>query len=129
MEAGHPSQTNHLPFFFERSEWCKLFPARIMTFLTTHCDRFEPAAGDNGEFYYFPDAARLPLVVAARMSLSFPGLICAVPLWRRDFTRDGEEQAQALSLQRRRPVEQFPNPFFRSPVAEQADVCDFARRI
>ena len=36
--------------------------------------------GEKGEFYYFPDRAQLPVIVAARMSLSFPGLISAVPL-------------------------------------------------
>jgi predicted acylesterase/phospholipase RssA len=96
MEARHSLPTNHLPFVFERSEWSKLFPQRIMTFLTNQCDRFEPAAGDKGEFYYFPDAVRLPLVVAARMSLSFPGLICAVPLWRRDFTLSTETERNKL---------------------------------
>jgi predicted acylesterase/phospholipase RssA len=73
-------------FVFEKAEWGKLFPAHIMTFLTERCDRFEPQAGESGEYYYFPDADRLPLIVGARMSLSFPGLITAVPLWRRDFT-------------------------------------------
>lgn len=73
-------------FVFERAEWAKLFPVRIMNYLTEKCDPFAPPAAETGEFYYFPDAGRLPLVVGARMSLSFPGLISAVPLWRRDFT-------------------------------------------
>jgi hypothetical protein len=73
-------------FVFKRSEWDKLFPSRVMAFLVEVCDRFEPPAGESGEYYYFPDQARLPLIVGARMSLSFPGLISAVPLWRRDFT-------------------------------------------
>ncbi len=84
--------TNH-QFVFEKSEWDKLFPARIMSFLMRQCPRVVASQGERGEFYRFPDADRLPLVVAARMSLSFPGLICAVPLWRRDFTlRDEAEQ-------------------------------------
>ncbi len=44
------------------------------------------------EFYYFPPAENLPLIVAARMSLSFPGLISAVPLWQRDFTLEEAEK-------------------------------------
>jgi hypothetical protein len=73
-------------FVFKTDEWDKLFPDRVMAFLTQQCDRFAPLAGESGEYFYFPDQARLPLVVGARMSLSFPGLISAVPLWRRDFT-------------------------------------------
>jgi hypothetical protein len=73
-------------FVFERSEWARIFPERVMAFLTSKCESFTPPAGEPGEYYYFPDAARLPIVVGARMSLSFPLLISAVPLWRRDFT-------------------------------------------
>jgi hypothetical protein len=73
-------------FMFERAEWARIFPARIMKFLVEQGDRFEPPGGEGGEYYHFPEPARLPLVVAARMSMSFPGLITAVPLWRQDFT-------------------------------------------
>jgi predicted acylesterase/phospholipase RssA len=73
-------------FVFEKSEWAKIFPERIMAFLIQKCDPFQPLAGEPGRYYYFPDEVRLPLVVAARMSLSFPGLISAVPLWTQDHT-------------------------------------------
>ncbi|MBI1866771.1 MAG: patatin-like phospholipase family protein [Methylocystis sp.] len=73
-------------FVFEQREWAKIFPKRIMDFLIRECDPFEPLRGEEGTFFCFPDDARLPIVVAARMSLSFPGLISAVPLWRRDYT-------------------------------------------
>jgi hypothetical protein len=83
-------------FVFKKSEWDKLFPPRIMAFLIQHCDRFDPPARESGEYYHFPDETQLPLVVAARMSLSFPGLICAVPLWRRDFTLLSETERDKL---------------------------------
>jgi hypothetical protein len=73
-------------FFFRRDEWDKIFPGEIMSFLVRTCGRFTPPAGEEGEFYYFPTRAQLPLIVGARMSLSFPALISAVPLWTRDFT-------------------------------------------
>lgn len=73
-------------FVFEQREWAKIFPKRIMDFLIKECDPFEPLRGEEGAFFYFPDDARLPIVVAARMSLGFPGLISAAPLWRRDYT-------------------------------------------
>jgi len=73
-------------FVFEKSEWDRIFPSGVMAFLTTQCDPFTPPAGEAGEYYHFPDLVRLPLIVGARMSLSFPLLISAVPLWRRDFT-------------------------------------------
>jgi len=85
-------------FVFEKSEWDRIFPSGVMAFLTSQCDRFTPAAGEAGEYYHFPDPARLPLIVGARMSLSFPLLISAVPLWRRDFTL--LEQAERNKLRR-----------------------------
>jgi predicted acylesterase/phospholipase RssA len=83
-------------FFFERSEWAKIFPERIMSFLIDACDPFQPPAGEPGEYFRFPDETRLPLVVAARMSLSFPVLISAVPLWCQDHTLTEEAETQKL---------------------------------
>jgi predicted acylesterase/phospholipase RssA len=83
-------------FVFEKSEWERIFPGSVMAFLAGKCDRFTPPAGEAGEYYYFPDAARLPLIVAARMSLSFPILISGVPLWRRDFTLAEEVERNKL---------------------------------
>jgi Patatin-like phospholipase len=84
----------HNIFIFERGEWAKLFPTRVVDYLVANCDPFKQQHGEVGEFYYFPDQTHLPLVVAVRMSLSFPGLICAVPLWRRDFTLKDDLKTQ-----------------------------------
>jgi hypothetical protein len=95
-QGGADQKGVHNVFFFEKGDWEKLFPSRIIKYLVAHCDRFTQQHGEVGEFYYFPDEAHLPLIVAARMSLSFPGLICAVPLWRRDFTLREEAEKQTL---------------------------------
>jgi predicted acylesterase/phospholipase RssA len=83
-------------FVFRRDEWAKIFPASIMEYLVGVCDRFDPPAQEPGEYFEFPDPARLPLIVGARMSLSFPGLIAGVPLWRRDFTLIEEAERNKL---------------------------------
>ena len=83
-------------FVFEKSEWDRIFPGRVMAFLAGVCEPFTPPAGETGEYYYFPDPARLPLIVGARMSLSFPFLISGVPLWRRDFTLAEEAEQDKL---------------------------------
>jgi predicted acylesterase/phospholipase RssA len=49
------------------------------------------------DYYYFPDKEHVPVVVAARMSLSFPGLISAVPLYAVDYTK--EESAAKKKLE------------------------------
>ena len=55
-----------------------------------------PRPPERWEYYHFPDAERLPLIVGARMSLSFPLLISGVPLWTRDFTLLEEAERNKL---------------------------------
>ncbi len=96
-DHGHTSpKEDHGRFVFEKSEWAKLFPARIMNYLVAECRPYSEASEEGAKYYHFPSPSQLPLVVGARMSLSFPGLICAVPLWRRDFTLATEEERSKL---------------------------------
>ncbi|MGD9659367.1 MAG: hypothetical protein AB7U61_17295 [Methylocystis sp.] len=83
-------------FVFELGEWRKLFPASVIDYLTRVCRPFKATEGEIGEFFRFPDRDELPVLVAARMSLSFPGLISAVPLWRRDFLYQEKSDQQRL---------------------------------
>ena len=63
------------------------------------------ARGDKGivpevkgatQLYGFPDGPDLPIVVATRMSLSFPILLSAVPLYAVDFSlRENQEKKKA----------------------------------
>lgn len=75
-------------YLFRENEMRDLFPDHVVDQMMRGTKAFHK----NGEatpykdFYHFPDAEALPIVVAARMSLSFPGLISAVPLWTRDYT-------------------------------------------
>jgi hypothetical protein len=41
-----------------------------------------------------PHATDLPVIVATRMSRSFPVLLSAVPLWRVDFSLEQNKQAR-----------------------------------
>ncbi len=77
-------------FFFAPSEFGDLFPPRIVRWMMDHA----PGPGDAEETDTFvrmrrhepsllpmPLPADLPVVVMTRMSLSFPVLLSAVPLW------------------------------------------------
>jgi len=88
-------ETDHR-FVFAKSEWERIFPRWIMEFLTRKCTPLEGQAEGSAEYYHFPDPERLPLIVGARMSLSFPFLIAAVPLWRQDFTLVDVAEQQKL---------------------------------
>jgi len=84
LDSGREGEAAY-GFVFELGEWTKLFPARVIDYLRQVCERDVAKRGETGEFYKFPHRDDLPIIVAARMSLSFPGLISAVPLWRRDY--------------------------------------------
>lgn len=81
-----------LPFgtddhFFRESEFKRLFPEQIMQYLLQVSSKLD-VVGPNGERDYrkLPPKPALPVAIIARMSLSFPGLIRAVPLHRFDHS-------------------------------------------
>lgn len=57
-------------------------------------------AAPRGRLVPFPRGPGLPVVVVARMSLSFPLLVSAVPLWGVDWTRKENQGGRAPKLER-----------------------------
>ncbi|HEX8172520.1 MAG TPA: patatin-like phospholipase family protein [Thermoanaerobaculia bacterium] len=116
LTIGRPHRIpfNSAEFFFDKEEMCALFPCEVV-------ERMIGSATPNREgFYPFPNVPNLPVVVAARMSLSFPLLLTAVPLRGYDRGRRREKD-EAL------PPEicwfsdggitsNFPLHFFDSPI-------------
>ncbi len=81
-------------WFFDPEELRDLFPAEVVEWMVAHpppdLDESEQARERRERALPrlpLPAAADLPVVVATRMSLSFPVLLSGVPLWRFDFTR------------------------------------------
>lgn len=70
---------NHA-FIFNKEEFSKLFPPNVVEYMTRCAYRSDRVELPKG-FYFLPEADNLPVVVAMRMSLSFPILIGAVPLY------------------------------------------------
>ena len=85
LSAGRPYelplQTNI--FFFLETEFAELFPPYIMKYLK-NLDINKDGPNEDG-YYRFPSGDLMPVIMIARMSLSFPILISAIPLYRRDF--------------------------------------------
>lgn len=89
--------TTHRPYklpidnnlhFFNRREFLKYFPERVVLHM---CATSSPVDSDtvenqHGDLFYFQNEKDLPVVVLARMSLSFPFLFTAVALYRCDYT-------------------------------------------
>jgi predicted acylesterase/phospholipase RssA len=83
-------------FYFDPVAWRKLFPAHIVDWMVAHerpLDKSDPPEGVAGKglahaLCLLPRPEEMPVVVAARISLSFPLLISAVPLFAVDYTRE-----------------------------------------
>jgi hypothetical protein len=83
---------NEKVYAFRLADFERLFPARITSYLAAHCEKVDDSTGEYGDLYKFPEPENLPVIVATRMSLSFPLLFCAVPLYARDFTFASEAE-------------------------------------
>lgn len=75
-------------YYFDPEEWGRLFPKQVIDLLKVRgankmvCDPTTP----NRALYLLPEADKWPIVIAVRMSLSFPLLLSAVPLYAIDST-------------------------------------------
>jgi predicted acylesterase/phospholipase RssA len=69
-------------FLFREDEMRLLFPGRVVDWMVAHPYRPARTALPEGSRYHFlPEGKRLPVLVAVRVSLSFPLLFSAVPLY------------------------------------------------
>jgi len=84
-------------FYFRPDEFRRLFPKSVVDWMLRHPRKLTESPPDAEErrklledkgFYPLPGPADLPVVVAVRMSLSFPILLSAVPLYDFDRSRD-----------------------------------------
>jgi len=78
-------------FYFDPEEMRGFFPERIVRWMADHSI---PHGISN--FRSLPKTADLPVVVAARLSLSFPLLVSAVPLYAVDTTREENHSREAM---------------------------------
>jgi predicted acylesterase/phospholipase RssA len=90
-------------FYFAKEEFARLFPAPVVDHMVAHArtgDAVSPVATGVERLYGFPDARDLPVVVATRMSLSFPVMFSAVPLYAVDFTLRENQKTKAPRAER-----------------------------
>ena len=104
-----PAEDDRQQFYFRSDEMRKLFPARIVAWLEAHPPE---GIGRVDDYRPLPNPADLPILMAARLSLSFPALLSAVPLYRRDV--NGEFRLCWFSDGG--IASNFPIHFFDSPV-------------
>ena len=106
-------------FWFSPKEFRELFPKRIVDWMVDHA-----RPSESGEQFedrlHLPAPADFPVVVAARMSLSFPILISAIPLYAIDHGRKDVPKEQLAPEQcwfsDGGIISNFPIHFFDSPL-------------
>ena len=88
---GLPLDDETSRLFFKAKDLKSFFPESVLNHLIRHSKRYSPAgpadpprARSTRQMLELP-VADLPVVVAARLSLSFPVLFSTVPLWAIDY--------------------------------------------
>ena len=107
LTDGSPAQMpwDGRHYFFDPQEMREYFPERVVTSIEDHPASFDELEPGDVRSYGLerkqmlpllpmPDPEDLPVLVAARMSLSFPILISAVPLYAIDWTRTQNRDAK-----------------------------------
>jgi hypothetical protein len=123
ITLGHPYR---IPFetdifYFNLAEFERLFPDYVVTWMKEHPRASEkPNPYDGLGLHRLPAMADLPIVVAARMSLSFPILISAVPLYAIDYSRkvnnDDDRRPERCWFSDGGICSNFPVHFFDVPL-------------
>lgn len=104
-----PLESRH--YYFDPAEMRCLFPERIVQWMIDHAEKRK-----KGELHPLP-MDELPIVVAARMSLSFPILLSAVPLWAVDHgSRIATGTPERCWFSDGGITSNFPVHFFDSPL-------------
>jgi len=114
-------------FFFCPEEFRDLFPPRIVNWMTPEDVRQKVPRGKEARERFetmvseglvpFPDPEDLPVVVMTRLSLSFPLLMGAVPLWTMRWSYEDEEVRPTRCLFSDGGItSNFPIHFFDSPL-------------
>jgi predicted acylesterase/phospholipase RssA len=103
-------------FYFDPAEWSKFFPANVIDWLLSKSE--DPEALEFAPLRQLPPAEDFPVIVATRMSLSFPILLSAVPIYAKDFGRIREEdrRPQKCWFSDGGICSNFPVHFFDAPL-------------
>jgi hypothetical protein len=83
---------------FRLSEIELLFPIEIVNWLLQHGGSLDGSGLGRQEYFRLPPPSMLPVVFATRISLSFPGLLQAIPLYRILARSDLENDHPALAV-------------------------------
>jgi len=114
LTEGRPYQfpTSTAPYYFNPDELSKFFPAHVIRWM---CDHARKTAATANGLMPLPPIGDLPVVVATRMSLAFPILLSAVPLYAMDPS-DSSKTPQRVWFSDGGLTSNFPIAMFDAPL-------------
>jgi hypothetical protein len=86
--------------FFRKTEFDELFPQSVVNWMMSHSAavRHEGTIEVPNDFHPIPAAPDLPILLGARMSLSFPILLSAVPLYAANVTATNKVSSNSSAV-------------------------------
>jgi predicted acylesterase/phospholipase RssA len=108
-------------FYYLEEDFRELFPAKVVDWMIAHQ---RPAQGGSHSeasrigYCRLPKPEDLPVVVAVRMSLSFPFLLSAIPLYATDYGNPGKD-LECCWFSDGGLSSNFPIHFFDSPLPQR----------
>lgn len=108
------------PLYMELSELKRYFPPSIVEWMTKNAGRYDPRIEQRTDVIRLPLPQNLPIVFGARLSLSFPVLLSALPLMTPDFAKgrngNGRIPLRRVWFSDGGLTSNFPIHFFDSPI-------------
>ncbi|HTR74381.1 MAG TPA: patatin-like phospholipase family protein [Solirubrobacterales bacterium] len=133
---GHTMPWDERDWYFSPAEFSKLFPAEVVQHML---ENPRPVGGTPGKKSWadslvgrgiawrqglrpLPEAKDMPVIVATRMSLSFPVLLSAVPLWQFDYSwKENAERLKAWKKWGERLLEDGHTGVLEHPASWSSD--------
>ncbi|MER9254548.1 patatin-like phospholipase family protein [Mesorhizobium sp. M0598] len=115
------------PIYLDIATLRRYFPTKIVEWMEAKAGAYEERNEQREGWIRLPLPQDLPLVFAARLSLSFPILLSAVPLLTPDFEKgkaaDGKIPLRAIWFSDGGLTSNFPIHFFDSPIPSRPTFC------
>jgi hypothetical protein len=115
------------PIYVETAVLDRYFPPVVAKWMTEHAGEYDEKIEKPNGVIRLPKPQDLPIVFAARLSLSFPVLLSAFPLMTPNFARKpsagGRISLRPLWLSDGGLTSNFPVHFFDSPIPSRPTFC------
>jgi predicted acylesterase/phospholipase RssA len=123
LSARLPFLQSPTPLYFREKELKRLLPARVVQWMKERSPG-QPLPSEEGEpFYRLPEPRDLPILLGARMSMSFPFLLSAVNFYARRERRGEKMMLVPIWFSDGGITSNFPIHFFDSPLPTRPTFC------